>query len=276
MSSVIADFLQVVAINHGPRELLWQFFTIAERRAREAGVTLRLRSDLSGLFEAQRANRESWPLISPTFDPQVNQLDASRAFWIQGIDSRGDTVIANATRFFDWTDTTLADELRSLRAFYGDPAPHIAAGEFADVPGDMAAAIRGRTSTSGALWVRPDHRRLGLAWIIGRLSRACACARWDVAYCWALTEQRLHDLGLTRAYGHSAREVQQGLVLNLGSRGRIASVLTCQDREALLADLAHIVREPTPTHMNVAHGGDRQHAELAETTAPGKEQPIVT
>jgi hypothetical protein len=162
-----------------------------------------------------------------------------------------------------------------MRAFYRDPAPHLAAGEYAEVAGEMAATICGRTSTSGALWVRPDHRRLGLTRITPRLSRACAYARWDVAFCWGLTAQRLHDLGLTRAYGHSASAVEQGLTMNHGPLGKFSAVLSCQDRETLLADLTRIVGELALADTDIAQGGRGQHQKIA-TAAPGKQQPIVT
>jgi hypothetical protein len=275
MSTFGPAFAHAVAVEHGPRQLLLQYFGLADRAAREVGVALRLRHDFTVLAEIQHANRDSWPVVNPTFDPQLSTLDETCAFWIEGIDSGGETVLTNATRFFDWPDTTLAEELSSMRAFYRDPAPRLAAGEFAEVPGEMAAAIRGRTSTSGALWVRPDHRRLGLTRITPRLSRACAYARWDVAYCWGLTAQRLHDLGLTRAYGHSARAVEEGLIINHGPLGRFSAVLSCQDRETLLADIARIVCESTLADMDIAHGRRGHHQEVA-AAVPRKQQPIVT
>ncbi len=270
-----AAFAHAVAIDQKRRPLLLQYFSLADRAAREVGVTLRLRHDFAALAEIQEANRDSWPPVNPIFDPDSNDLDDSCAFWIEGIDVRGETVLTNATRFFDWPHTSLAEELRSLRAFYRDPGPHLAAGEYAEVAGEMAASIRGRTSTSGALWVRPDHRRLGLTRIAPRLSRACAYARWNVAYCWGITAQRLHELGLTRAYGHSAGAVQRGLTIDLGPLGRNAVVLTCQDRGTLRADIARIVGEAALTHMDVAQGGYGQHQEIG-TATPGKEQPVVT
>lgn len=268
-------FSHMVANDHPQRHLLLRYVSLAEQAAREVGVELRVRHDFAALAELQHANRDTWPLVNPTFDPSLSDLDDTCAFWIEGIDARGETVLTNATRFFDWPHTSLAEEFRSLRAFYRDPAPHLAAGHFAKVAGDMAASIRGRTSTSGALWVRPDHRRLGLTRITPRLSRACAYARWDVAYCWGLTAQRLHDLGLTRAYGHSARAVQQGTIVETGPLGRFEGVLSCQDRETLLADIERIVAESMLADADVSHGGRGQHQEVA-TALPGKQQPIVT
>jgi len=276
MSTSGAAFAHAIALNREPPDqLLLQYFSLAHRSARELGVTLHLRHDFAALAEIQEAHRDSWPIVNPTFDPSLSELDEACAFWIEGIDSRGETVLTNATRFFDWPDTTLAEELRSLRAFYRDPAPHLAAGEYAEVTGAMAASIRGRTSTSGALWVRPDHRRLGLTRITPRLSRACAFARWDVAYCWGLTAQRLHDLGLTRAYGHDARAVEEGVMIETGPLGKFAGVLSCQDRHTLLADIARVVREATLAEVDGAQGGYGQHQEIAPATAPGKEQPII-
>jgi hypothetical protein len=270
-----AAFAHAIAIDHQQRQLLLQYFSLADRAAREVGVTLRLRHDFAALAEIQEANRESWTVVNPTFDPSLNELDDTCAFWIEGIDVRGETVLTNATRFFDWPDTTLAEELRSLRAFYHDPAPHLAAGEYAEVDGEMAASIRGRTSTSGALWVRPDHRRLGLTRITPRLSRVCAYARWDVAYCWGLTAQRLHALGLTRAYGHDARAVEGGVIIETGLLGRFEGVLSCQDRDTLVADITRIVGEAALAEMDGAQSGYRQHQEIVPAAAPGKEQPII-
>ena len=52
-----AAFAHAVAIDQKQRPLLLQYVSLADRAAREVGVTLRLRHDFAALAEIQEANR---------------------------------------------------------------------------------------------------------------------------------------------------------------------------------------------------------------------------
>jgi len=230
------SLLDQITLVHGPHELLAQHFVMADAKARDWGVRLRLRSDFNALIELNRENRESWPPLSPAFDPVHSNLRIDSAFWLEGIDNRGDTVITEIARLFDFKNTDVVEELRALRIYYENPEPHLAAGERVEIDAPAARVVRGRTMHGGAIWVRPDWRRNGLTRIISRVCAAYALTRWDTAFTWGLVEPRLHAGGLSQAYG--PHQVAEGVMLRLPFRGDLPAVLIWMSREALLADLA--------------------------------------
>lgn len=230
------SLLDQITLVHGPHELLGRHFTMADAAAREWGLRLRLRSDFDVLMELNRENRDSWPPLAPIFDPAHSILRIDSAFWLEGIDDRGETVVTESARFFDFKNTTAIDEIRSLRLFYADPVPHIAAGEGIDIDAPAATVVRGRTMHGGSIWVRPDWRRSGLTRIISRVCAAYALTRWNTAFTWGFVEPRMHAAGLSQAYG--PHEAADGLTVRLAWRSNLRLVLIWMSTSALLADLA--------------------------------------
>jgi GNAT superfamily N-acetyltransferase len=246
------NLLDQITLMHGPHDLLARYFVMADAVARDWGLRFRLRSDFDALVELNRDNRETWPPLPPTFDPAYSNLRIDSAFWLEGIDDRGETVATEMARLFDFKDTNVVEELRALRTYYEDPAPHVAAGERIDIDAPAATAVRGRTMHGGAIWVRPDWRRNGLTRILSRICAAYALTRWDTAFTWGLVEPRLHAGGLSQAYG--PHEVAQGVTLRLAFRGELPAVLIWMRAAALLADLARAVdHAPVLAGQRYAH-----------------------
>lgn len=235
--------LDQVTLLHGPHDLLGRFFLIGDTAARDQGVKLRLRADFDELVALNARNRDSWPALAPVFDPEYSNLRLDSAFWLEAVDEKDETVATHAARFFDWEHTTLAAELRSLRVFYEDPAPRIAAGESIEVEAPAAARIRGRVTYGGAVWVRPDFRGRGLAALLPRISRAYAYSRWDTAWTWGLVEHKTHEKGLVRANG--PYEVEESVLLRMAFRGDLPLLLMWMGRDAMLSDVADIVDQAT-------------------------------
>jgi GNAT superfamily N-acetyltransferase len=235
--------LDQITLLHGPQDLLGRYFIAADTAARERGIRLRLRTDFEALIALNERHRDSWPALAPVFNPALSNLRIDTAFWIDATDEAGETVATHAARFFDWPDTTLARELRSLRPFYENPAPRISAGESIEVTAPAAERIRGRVMYGGAVWVRPDWRQHGLASLIPRISRAYGYTRWNTEYIWALIEPRTHELGLARANG--PYRVEERVVLNLGFRGHLPLLLMWMPRNAMLEDVEEIVDQAT-------------------------------
>lgn len=232
-----------ITIVHGPHEMLSRYFLLADKAARDRGIRLRLQTDFDRLAELNERHRDSWPKLVPIFDPAHSHLRIDSSFWIEGVDENDKTVVTHAARLFDWTETTLAQELAALRVFYADPAPHIAAGASIEVTAPSASRISGRTMYGGAVWVRPDYRRHGLTRIVPRISRAYACTRWDIGYFWSLLEPEIHELGVTRAYG--PHRIEPGVDVRLPWRGHLPSMLAWETRDMILDDVAAIVDQAT-------------------------------
>jgi GNAT superfamily N-acetyltransferase len=228
-----------VTLVHGPHDLLGRYFLIADQAARDLGVRLRLRADFEGLIEATGRDAGGWPARNPIYDPRHSNLRLDNAFWIEGIDHAGDTAIVHAARLYDWPDTTVEAELRSLRVFYEDPAPHLAAGEHVDIDETESTPVRGPAMWCGALWVRPDYRRRGLTRIIPRVTHAYAYTRWGTGHTWILVEQQTNAGGLPRANGPF--RVHKPLLVSLAFHADLTAVLLGMSADAMLADLQGLV-----------------------------------
>lgn len=68
------NLLDQITLTHGPHDLLARYFLMADAAAREWGLRLRLRSDFDALMELNRENPDSWPPLSPAFDPAHSNL----------------------------------------------------------------------------------------------------------------------------------------------------------------------------------------------------------
>lgn len=259
------NLLDQITLRHGPFDLLSRYFTTADAQAREIGLRFRLRGDFDALVELNRENRATWPALPPICDPAHSNLRIDSAFWLEGLDERGDTVVTHAARLFDLTGRSLADEIRSLRVFYETPEPHVAAGESIFIESPMASGITGRTMFAGGVWVRPDWRRFGLTRIISRVCSAYAYTRWNIAFSWGFVETRMHELGLSRAYG--PYQPIDGLSFNLAWRPGIRMVLMWMRVDTMLADLARIVDSATIDATGQRYSYDET---LAAPAAPGE------
>lgn len=222
---------------YGPRDLIARYVAFADRAARDLGVRLRLSRDLDHLIALNQQHRDSWPLLSPIFNPKHNALRRDNAFLIEGVDEFGATVMTSAGRLYDHGDRSLADELRSLRIFYDEPAHHAAAGESVEVSAPTAEHLCGRIMFSGAVWVRPDYRRHGLTKIIPRLTRSYALAQWNTPVFWAYIDHDLDEIGVTRAYG--SWHVEERITTHMPSwRGDHDILFLSMGQATLIRDIA--------------------------------------
>jgi hypothetical protein len=232
-----------ITLVHGPQDVLGRYFVWADQAARERGLGLRLRTDFERLAEVNQRNRASWPPLVPSFDPKYSNLRIDSAFWVEAIDAEGETVATHANRLFDWPQTTVETELRSLRVFYEDAAAHVDAGESVVVHGATSPPITGRNIFAGAVWVHPNHRAGGLATIVPRVSRAYAYTRWNPGTTWILVEPKTLARGLPRATGPFRAESR--IVTHIAWRQGLTLVLLSMTNDALAADLARIVDQAT-------------------------------
>lgn len=234
------SLLDQIFLKHGPRDLLKSYFIQVDQLLRELGLRVSICTDFDRLAALNRRNRDSWPPLIPFKDPTFNRLVAGQAFWLDVQDVRDDTVVAHSARIFDWSDTTLEQEIKTLRLLYSNPAPHVAAGETIDmVDAASAERISGRVALLGSKWVRPDLRRRGLAKIVAGITRVCSYASWRPHYIIGFVEPRLHSIGVTRAYGEY--HVEDGVVFPLGGRGKVPYMLVWMTAETLLRETEKIV-----------------------------------
>lgn len=165
-----------LTIKHGPRELIAQLVLDGDRAARDMGIRLRLRHDFKSLlaltrFETARGN---WYRIADYFNPELNDLTPENSYWISGENGAGEIVTTVAARVYYWPGSSLAEEARLM--FYAGRDT----GQACAVTTPAAREVGGVVLCSGAMWVRPDYRRIGLSHLVPRISRAYAAARWPL------------------------------------------------------------------------------------------------
>ncbi len=142
------------------------------------------------------------PMV-PIFDPAHSNLSEENSFWISGHDADGTVVATQAARLLDLSQSNVADELRSMRLFFADPAPHLAAGARCDVACPPAEAISGQVVYSGGGWYHPKFRGCGLSRILPRISRALAHTQWNSDYTFSVVETVLVEKNVYRSYGYT-------------------------------------------------------------------------
>jgi hypothetical protein len=200
----VTPLLDQIQLRHGPVAQLGRFFLLADQAAHDRGIHLQLHTDMASLDVAYRAVQpgQSVPIV-PTFDPAHNDLSPANSFWISGHDDSGMVVATQAARFFDLTQSSVEQELRSLRLFWAEPERHLAAGTHCLVDCPPASGITGRVVYSGGAWYHSKVRGVGLSRILPRISRALAYSQWDSEYTFSVAETVLIEKNVHRSYGYT-------------------------------------------------------------------------
>lgn len=233
--------LDELVLEHGPVDKIGRFLLIAESQMRQRGIHLSF-ATFQDLVDTNTRNKESWLSLYPAFDPRLNNLDDDSAFCILGRDAQGDVVLTHAARLYRWPDTTFAREAVSLRYLYDDPAPHIAAGETCEVTARIADRITGDAIFTGAVWYRPDFRKLMLAPIMSRITRYIAFSRWRNDMSFALMSKAVIDGGFPERCG--VPHVDWAVKSAGSPLGSLTLGVVWQMPDETLADIAHMLERP--------------------------------
>jgi hypothetical protein len=242
MLDTYESLLDQITIVHGPYDLLRRYFEVADDLTHRAGVQIRIHTDFRRLVELNRRYQTSWTPMQPAFDPAHSRLRPDAAFWVEAVDEAGRTVATHAQRLFVWPNTTLEDELCSLRLFYADPAPHVAAGESMVIKAPIGERMTGRAMYGGVLWTHPEWRRRGLVRLVPRIARAYGYTRWAPEYIFAFVEAKLAGI-VPHASGPYT--VEPGLISRIGFREEFSAVVMWMTAETMLRDLTQLVAQET-------------------------------
>ena len=252
--------LDAVTVQHGPLRDLGLYFLVAGAEAERLGVTVRVHNEFRSLVLANSRLQSSWGPLVPTFDPDASDLSPSTAHWLSCHNQAGELVACAAARRLLLGEGGLAEEFRSLRIFYADPAPHLAKGTHCIVEGEAAevgARMQGSIAYSGAIWTRPDYRGRGIVYLMSRANRNLALTRWDTAYTASVTRVDLAAKGAIDPYGYrSARRI----ALHNSYRGDFDLSLIWVDRAGMEAELKDYVAAAKAARV----------IEAEETTSPAR------
>ena len=205
--------LDAVQLRHGPKRDLGRFFLLAASMAEAIGVTIRIHDDMASIILANAQYPGGpWGLIAPAFDPGESKLEPGKAFWVSVHNSAGTIVACTCARLME-PQGSIYDELTSLRLFYANPQPYLAAGATCTPKGAAEIAtgkVKGRIIYSGAQWTHPTYRSRGIVHILTRVTRLLGLTRWDVDFVTGVTRVDLLAAGQLAAYGfvNSVRVVE--------------------------------------------------------------------
>jgi hypothetical protein len=230
-------------IEHGPINLLGRYFLMADTAARDRGVTLYFAS-MQDLVDINQANADSWRPLVPIFDAVLGGVTAETGFAIIGRDKEGQVVATQGARFYDWTNSTLLNEARSLRMIYADPDAAIARGDRCAIATPAAITISGRVVFSGAGWYRRDYRGKGLAHILPRISRAYALTRWNTDFTISFMGDAVLAGGMADRTGYTRIE-PSCVDLVASPLGPLRCGLVWMPRHELIADLEFVMDSTT-------------------------------
>jgi GNAT superfamily N-acetyltransferase len=227
------SFLTEISIDHGPAQLLGQFFLRADSAIRARGITL-VFGGIDELIAVNEANSSSWGVFAQTLDSRYGNIGSHESYCLLGLNNQGDIVAAQAGRKYELQGRTLQNIADDASLYYGDgPRPRQALSCTMAAP--SAATITGRIVYSGALWVHPEYRGKQLAAFLPRVSRAYALARWGTDYTIAFMSPQIAGSPLRASYGY--KNVEPGYAVHFQGETIYEGHLAWMNAETLTTDL---------------------------------------
>lgn len=230
--------LTELTIEHGPTNLLGNFFLRADTAARARGVTLSFAS-MADLIAANEQNRDSWLPLFPTYDVRCNTIAPEEAFCVLGRDGGGRVVAAHAGRLMDLGEGNFHDLAESLHLMYEHPERSRRPGETCQVTAQAPRSIKGRIVFSGAAWYHPDYRGRQLSTIVPILSRAYAYTRWNMDYLVAMMSEGVVQGGMTQRTGYT--NIDWDIRVTNSALGDVRFAFMWMQSGQLLGDVAKFV-----------------------------------
>lgn len=174
-----------------------------EAQAFAAGIHLELQTDFEHLAEINpHLDKMS---LTPQFDPTLSDIGPVNGFWLKGVDGRGEIVQTQAVRMDDLNGTSLALHLKSLQAFYRNPAESAHPQETCEVKAPAAYGMTGRVGYHGEFWIKGGsggYRGHDLAVVLPRIGMAIALARWSPDFMYGTIQPAIAEKGIVARYGY--------------------------------------------------------------------------
>lgn len=248
--SVNKSWLEELQISYGPVAEIGRFLLTADRAATLRGVHMSIQgSDL--LRDVNRSNRASWYPLAPPLDPERVDLSGDRFFCLAGHDAGGECVAMISGRFYDWSATTMYDEVQAMRFFYDNPDRDPGPGETAIITSQAARSIRGRVAYLGSAWYRPDHRKRGLPGIFSRAARCYALGIWNTDTTIGIMTDKVVAMGLRQQIGHP--HLDWGIQWNKSPLGDLNVAVVWINRQETIDDMVAFGRQLSLDDTAVAH-----------------------
>ncbi len=161
VATINTPIFSQITLEHGPMPLLGRVILSSEQLAQREGVRIALSTGEEFLAANQR-NADSWLPLLKIFDVRYNALTPENALFLIGYNANDEIVACQAARYYDWADSSFAEEMESMRIFYADPDSMKEPEEYYRVTSNAARGTSGKVVYSGGAWYRRDFRRRGL------------------------------------------------------------------------------------------------------------------
>ncbi|MER8868200.1 hypothetical protein NKI19_31810 [Mesorhizobium sp. M0751] len=194
-----------------------KYICAADELGRKSGLHITTGDDFEQYVGITRRIPGKFPTF-PSFRPDCSDLQSGTAFWIIGRDRDGKVAHVQAMRLDDLSNTSLAEHLGSLRAWFADPNLKASPGSSCSCYAPSARRITGLVAYHGDVWLREDFRGRDLSAFIGRIAFGLAWAKWSPDFIYALVADWLIENGVVDRYGYLHQE-PQGSALRLPSQG---------------------------------------------------------
>jgi len=180
-----------------------RFLTAQEERAKAAGVSIEMSTDFAELQQLVDGLEGREPL-SPIFDWRKCDVGGENAFWIRGLNDKGDCVLLQAARIDDLGNKTLAQHIAENRDLIHTPYFK------ADTKNSTFDAcyhlerITGRVVYAGETWIAPNgsYRGGGLASVCSGYAFGLSLLRWRPDYMFGTATHALMVRGIAAKYGY--------------------------------------------------------------------------
>jgi hypothetical protein len=179
--------------------------------AASKGVYLEIGTDFKSFCEIPNTQ----PLkgnIAPLFDPEFSSVSSANAFWVKGVNNKGEIIHTQAARLIDLTGINLSDHLKHyLRDYrpYGDKINS----ELSTISlSPVSSKISGKLCYHGELWLKSGRNNLGgsLTAALTRIVPAMCSLLWSPDYFFGIMEPHAACKGLLAREGYT--HLEQGSI----------------------------------------------------------------
>lgn len=178
-----------------------RFLQVYDVAAAQKGIKVSIGFDFSEYVSITRATPTKGTTY-PNFRPDRSPIKSGEGYWMMGVDQNNQVALLEAARLYDLSQSSFAEHLQSLKAFYADPSVHAHPQDRCTCTAPSAKKMTGKVAYHGDRWVRGDFRGQGIPKIMAGLARGVSFAMWRPDFVCGLVARRLLDKGSVHGYAN--------------------------------------------------------------------------